>query len=138
MSQPRSTRQRTMIRKALGENREFQTAQELHAHLERGGAKIGLATVYRGLGLMYESGEVDQIVTADNETAYRRCSDGHHHHLVCRNCRTAVEVDGPPVEAWSQQMGEQHGFSDMTHTVELFGICQECAQAQVQPDPDPG
>ena len=34
----------------------------------------------------------------DGETVYRKCSDHHHHHLVCRECGTTVEIAGPTVE----------------------------------------
>jgi Fur family ferric uptake transcriptional regulator len=31
------------------------------------------------------------------------------------------------VERWSAQMGEEHGFTTVSHTVELFGFCKNCA-----------
>lgn len=57
---------------------------------------------------------------------YRECGETHHHHLVCRSCRKAVEIQGPAVERWADQMAERHGFADVSHTVELFGTCAEC------------
>ncbi|HQF04002.1 MAG TPA: transcriptional repressor, partial [Phycicoccus sp.] len=48
----------------------------------------------------------------------------HHHHLVCRECGRTVEVEGPPAfEAWSDQVSAEHGFRDVTHTLEIFGTC---------------
>jgi Fur family ferric uptake transcriptional regulator len=53
----------------------------------------------------------------------------HHHHLVCRSCGRSVEVEGPEVEAWASSVAAQHGFTDVSHTVEVFGTCQVCAAA---------
>jgi Fur family ferric uptake transcriptional regulator len=67
--------------------------------------------------------------TDPGETLYRRCSVGHHHHLVCRGCGRAVEVDGPAVERWADRVAAEHGFADVSHTLEIVGTCAECAQS---------
>jgi Fur family transcriptional regulator, ferric uptake regulator len=61
------------------------------------------------------------------EHLYRRCSEGHHHHLVCRSCGRTVEVEGPAVETWSDRVAATHGFTDVSHTLEIFGTCPDCA-----------
>jgi Fur family ferric uptake transcriptional regulator len=61
------------------------------------------------------------------EHLYRRCSEGHHHHLVCRSCGRTVEVAGPAVETWADRVAAQHGYSDVSHTLEIFGTCPSCA-----------
>ena len=88
---------------------------------------MGLTTVYRALQALADDGLVDVIVRSDGEAVYRRCSTHHHHHLVCRRCRTAIEVEDPSVEKWAETVAAQHGFRDVSHTVEVFGICRECA-----------
>ena len=72
-------------------------------------------------------GEIDVLRTDDGECVYRACSSGHHHHLVCRDCGRTVEVDGPAVERWAAAMSSEHGFTDVTHTVEIFGRCSDCS-----------
>jgi Fur family transcriptional regulator, ferric uptake regulator len=57
---------------------------------------------------------------------YRRCSTHHHHHLVCRDCGRTVEVEGPTVESWAQRIAEENGFAEVSHTVEVFGVCPTC------------
>src|SRR6478736_1232951 len=72
--------------------------------------------------------EVDVLRTSDGESVYRRCStDDHHHHLVCRLCGKAVEVEGPAVEQWAETIAAQHGYVNVAHTVEIFGTCADCA-----------
>ncbi|CDZ92015.1 Zinc uptake regulation protein [Rhodococcus ruber] len=126
----RSTRQRSAISALLDEIEEFRSAQDLHDELRRRGEGIGLTTVYRTLQSLAEAGTVDVLRTDSGESVYRRCSSGHHHHLVCRACGFTVEVDGPAVERWSHEVAEDNGFVDVSHTVEIFGTCRECADAE--------
>lgn len=126
----RSTRQRAALLALLAQVPGFLSAQELHARLQAQGAGVGLATVYRGLQDLTERGVVDVLHTGDGEAVYRRCSsEEHHHHLVCRRCGRAVEVLGPAVETWARSVGAAHGFSDIHHEVEVFGVCAECTRS---------
>src|SRR5699024_347073 len=122
----RPTRQRIAIEADLKEFEGFRTAQEIHASLQEAGTRIGLATVYRTLQAMVEEDLVDQLRTDDGEQIFRRCSTGHHHHLVCRDCGRAVEVEGPAVERWTDHVAAEHGFTQVAHTLEIFGRCADC------------
>ena len=123
----RATRQRAAVAAALDAVSDFRSAQELHDLLKQRGENVGLTTVYRTLQSLAESGEVDVLRTGDGESIYRRCSGGHHHHLVCRVCGRAVEVEGPAVERWADKVAAEHGFTDVSHTVEIFGRCADCS-----------
>src|SRR6185312_14073795 len=93
----------------------------------RVGEGIGLTTVYRTLQALADAGEVDVLRTVSGESVYRRCaSEDHHHHLVCRRCGKAVEIAGPAVETWAQRVADEHGYTDLSHTVEIFGLCRDC------------
>jgi Fur family ferric uptake transcriptional regulator len=123
----RATRQRALVAEALGTDEVFRSAQSLFEVIRASGEHIGLTTVYRTLQAMAENGEVDVIRTGDGESVYRRCaSDRHHHHLVCRSCGTTVELPADDVEAWTAKVAKRHGFADVTHTVEVFGVCATC------------
>ncbi len=122
----RHTRQRAAVSAIMAALDEFRTAQEVHAQLHDGGDSIGLATVYRTLARMAADGEVDCIRTPDGQAAYRRCSAGHHHHLVCRQCGRTVEITPPDLEEWTERVGREHGFTEIDHELELFGRCAEC------------
>jgi Fur family ferric uptake transcriptional regulator len=125
----RPTRQRRAVSAALGDFDEFRSAQEIHEVLRRRGEKVGLSTVYRTLQSMAGDGQVDVLRIDDGEARYRRCSRGHHHHLVCRACGRTAEVEGPAVERWAQRVAADHGFSDVSHTLEVFGTCAQCHRA---------
>lgn len=123
----RSTRQREAVLDVLDRSEEFRSAQQLHADLRSAGTDVGLTTVYRALQSLSEAGEVDVIRTDDGEQLFRQCEAGHHHHhLVCRQCGRTIEIEGPPVERWADKVAAEHGFRDVSHTLELFGFCDRC------------
>jgi Fur family ferric uptake transcriptional regulator len=123
------TARQDKVRRALDASEGFRSAQEIYADLRSGGDKIGLTTVYRALQALSESGAVDVLRTDEGEAVYRACRTAeHHHHLVCRVCGRTIEVEGPTVERWAEAVGSEHGFVDVTHTVEVFGTCRECAR----------
>jgi len=122
----RPTRQRAAVEALLVDIDDFMSAQDLHARLRTQGQMVGLATVYRTLQAMATDGDVDMVRTDDGEAVYRRCSTGHHHHLVCRSCGRTVEVEGPAVESWADKVSAENGFSDVQHTLEIVGTCADC------------
>ncbi|MDQ3415683.1 MAG: transcriptional repressor [Actinomycetota bacterium] len=122
----RPTRQRRAVSAALGELDEFRSAQEIYEVLRGRGERVGLSTVYRTLQGLADLGEVDVLRIDDGEARYRRCSSGHHHHLVCRSCGRTVEVAGPTVERWAERVAAEHDFREVSHTLEVFGTCAAC------------
>lgn len=122
----RPTRQRAAVEALLVNINDFMSAQDLHARLRAQGQAVGLATVYRTLQGMAADGGVDMMRTTDGEAVYRLCSNGHHHHLVCRSCGKTVEVEGPAVESWTDKISAENGFSDVQHTLEILGLCSAC------------
>lgn len=125
--QPRPTRQRLAVARVVETFDDFRSAQQIHALLTDQGETVGLATVYRALQRMAEAGEVDTLRTEEGELTYRRCSDTHHHHLVCRACGATFEIEGPAVERWADKVAREHGFTEVSHSLEIFGTCADCA-----------
>ncbi|MCC9173065.1 Fur family transcriptional regulator [Arthrobacter sp. zg-Y179] len=124
----RVTRQRLAVGRALDELSDFVSTQELFRLLQERGERISLATTYRVLQSMTDENLVDVLRGGDGEALYRRCAvEHHHHHLVCRECGKAVEVEAPAVESWAAALGAKYGFTEVAHTVEVFGLCPECS-----------
>lgn len=123
----RPTRQRVAVTAALTDAREFRSAQEIHDAVTAAGNKVGLATVYRTLAALADAGMIDVLRREDGESVYRQCeADRHHHHLVCRICGATVEIEGPAVEAWAESIANEHGYTQISHSIELFGTCPDC------------
>lgn len=130
----RSTRQKRALAALLADSDGFRSAQDLFADLRGRGLAVGLTTVYNQLRALADAGEVDSVRTSDGETLYRQCGNtSHHHHLVCRDCGKAVEVEGPAVERWAERVALAADFDDLTHTVEIRGRCAECRRAASRP-----
>ena len=128
----RATRQRKAVADLLSEFHDVRSAQQIHATLRERGNNIGLGTVYRTLGLMAQSGHVDILTREDGEAVYLHCSQRHHHHLLCRSCGCSIEVAGQDVVQWANDVAEEHGYTDISHTLQLSGLCPACLPA------DPG
>ena len=123
----RNTWQREAVREALGSNEGFVSAQSLHSELRDTGSSIGLATVYRALADLGAAGEADSLQSDQGEALYRACTPGqHHHHLICRNCGLTVEIEADEVEAWAHRIAADNGFTQASHVVDVFGLCEKC------------
>jgi Fur family ferric uptake transcriptional regulator len=123
----RPTRQRRVVTDVLDELDQFRSAQDIHTLLSERGETVGLATVYRTLQLLADADVIDVVRSDAGEALYRRCSSGHHHHLVCRACGRTIEIEGPTVERWADAEAAKHGFSDVSHVLEIFGTCSDCS-----------
>ena len=123
----RMTRPRLAVLELLAVQSDFRSAHQIHDDLAGRGERVGLATVYRTLQSLVESGEVDAL-RQDGEIAYRMCRRAaHHHHLVCRSCGLTVELHGDVVESWARELAARTGFVQVEHTLEFSGLCERCA-----------
>jgi Fur family ferric uptake transcriptional regulator len=121
----RSTRQRKAVAEVLATITKFSSAQEVHSILFSRGEKVGLATVYRTLQTLAETGAID-VLRNDGEALYRACSNDHHHHLVCTGCNKTTEISAPEVEIWTEKISREQGYVISGHTIEVFGLCKNC------------
>jgi Fur family ferric uptake transcriptional regulator len=124
----RTTRQRSAVLAALRQAPEPLSAQDLHAGL---GRRVGLATVYRTLQGLVESGQVDVFRRDSGEALYRLCNPLHHHHLVCERCGRVEEIDACEVQPWAERAARRRGFAITGHQADIFGLCPNC---QARPD----
>ena len=122
----RPTRQRERVLTELMGERDDVTAQELYERLRSGGEKLGLATVYRTLGLLAEAGVIDALSHRPGELCYRWCGQGHHHHLVCSSCHRVVELADCELDPWLERISQAHGFVTTGHRLEVSGLCSAC------------
>jgi Fur family ferric uptake transcriptional regulator len=125
----RVTRQRLQVLEALAAEPNDATAQEIFETLRARGVSIGLATVYRALGLLSSNGVVDALVHRPGEICYRLCGEDHHHHLTCTECHQVVELGECELDPWLDRLGSAHGFAVTGHSVEVTGVCADCKAA---------
>lgn len=126
-SRLRPTRSRRALLQVLKRERARQlTAQQLHQRARAIQPSIGLATVYRTLGALAEEGVVDVVSQDHGEAAYRLCSPGHHHHLICSGCGVVVEIDECDLGALERRLTRRYRFKISEHAITLRGLCRRC------------
>ncbi|QWW20711.1 transcriptional repressor [Schaalia sp. 19OD2882] len=125
----RMTKQRQAVLDELERVRDFRSAQQVYEDLVGQGQRVGLATVYRNLQTLAEDGRLDVLRSAEGESLYRSCGNSdHHHHLVCRNCGHAEEISLDQFEPWVSTVAAEHHFTEVEHSIELFGLCRPCTE----------
>lgn len=126
----RATRQGATVLSALRASPSFRSAQDIHGQLLAEGRRIGLTTVYRHLQRLADDGTIDVLRQPEGDVLYRYCrSDEHHHHIVCRVCGRSAETECPELAGWADRLGASLGYSDVSHAVEVFGVCAGCRAA---------
>jgi Fur family transcriptional regulator, ferric uptake regulator len=123
----RLTRQRRALLEAITRSRASFTPLELHRRVRRTEPGLGLATTYRTIELLRETGSVRPLAGSEPR-AYVRCHAGHHHHLVCVTCGGVEETDlcAAPSTA---ELARRHGFAAVTHELDIYGTCSRCPAA---------
>jgi Fe2+ or Zn2+ uptake regulation protein len=53
----------------------------------------------------------------------------HHHHIICRVCHGVETLDLCMADAL-ERMARQMGYANVTHTLEIFGVCKKCQAAK--------
>ena len=102
------------------------SAEELHHKLD--GRECDIVTVYRSLQAMEEIGVVRRCDFGDGTYRYEiNHGAHHHHHIVCRTCRK-VEVLDDCVAGKLERAARDLGYTNITHTLEIFGVCRDCLQ----------
>lgn len=122
----RATPRRLEVLEELAREHDDVTAQELWSRLRERNSRTGLATVYRTLALLSNTGVVDVLSHHAGEQCYRLCGEAHHHHLVCERCHHVVEVAECDLDEWLNGVAQRHGFVATGHRVEITGLCAEC------------
>jgi Fur family transcriptional regulator, ferric uptake regulator len=122
----RATQQRLAVLEELRGEPNDLTAQQLHDRLRARAHSIGLATVYRALDALVEAGLAEPLSHFRDALCYRVCREGHHHHLVCSDCHSIVELRGCELEEPLAAAAAVHGFLATAHHLEVTGVCASC------------
>lgn len=116
-----------IVYEALAKQGGFASAQQLYRDLVADGERIGLATIYRNLQSLIELGNVTTARNEQSEVLYSACQDpSHHHHLRCRSCGASVKIDSESAEEWARKVAEEFGYTEVSHTFDVVGICPKC------------
>jgi Fur family ferric uptake transcriptional regulator len=104
------------------------SAQEIHDGLRAGGARVGVASVYRVLDSLDQLGLVQRVDLGDGISRFEPTLGGgeHHHHLVCEDCGKVEPFEDEGLETTLARVAGSLGYAAGTHEVVLRGACTEC------------
>jgi len=121
------TRQREQVAELVLTSDDHLSASQIQARLRAQGSRVGLATIYRTLDLLVQSGLVRGH---DFGQGFRRYEPmparAAHEHLICLRCGRVEEFTHERLERMLPIIADEHGFQSERHRVEIYGICHEC------------
>ena len=89
-------------------------------------------TIYRSLYSLMSEGAVAELEFGDRTKRYEISSLGHHHHLICTNCKKVEEVEmEDKFETQEKDLEAKTGFKSVKHDLEFYGLCSNCQHIQV-------
>jgi Fur family transcriptional regulator, ferric uptake regulator len=120
----RLTPQRRALLDTIAGWRGSFTIVEVFERARRHSPRLGLATTYRTVDLLRQSGSVRALAGEDRAT-YVRCGPEHHHHLVCVTCGSVEDTADCPLPS-SGELKRRYGFAVQSHELEIYGTCRSC------------
>ena len=128
------TKQREVLLQTLYNNSEHFTPEQLYLHIKERhpGLNVGIATVYRSLNLLEESGMVTSISFGAQGKKFELANKPHHDHMICRQCGVIVEFEDQTIEKRQLAIAKEHGFKLTGHIMQLYGVCSECNKQKIK------
>jgi Fur family zinc uptake transcriptional regulator len=106
-------------------------AYEILGRLGDAGRTVAPPTVYRALDFLIEAGLVHRL---DSLNAFIGCPDPDQVHtgqfLICRECRTVVELDDGEIKSLVASKAEALGFTAVKQVLEIEGLCNGCRKTR--------
>ena len=123
----KSTRQRSLILETFFGLEGHLSVEELWEHVRKVDSRVSVATVYRTMKLLAESGLASVQNFGDGHTRYEAAVGRmHHDHLICTSCEQIVEFENVEIERLQELVAKKHGFKVTSHKMELHGLCRAC------------
>lgn len=125
----KSTRQRELILQTFLETDDHIDVDALTQKVRDKNPAIGHATVYRTMKLLTECGLAHESHFGDGMARYEHVAHKHHHdHMICLRCQAILEFENPDIEALQEAAAAAHGFTILSHKLEIYGHCARCTE----------
>jgi Fur family transcriptional regulator, ferric uptake regulator len=123
----KSTRQRALIVETFFQAGGHVSVEDVWSRVRKLDARVSVATVYRTMKLLSESGLAHAQNFGDGQTRYEAAIGREHHdHLICTNCGKIIEFENDRIETMQDMVAKRHGFKVTSHKMELYGLCRDC------------
>jgi Fur family transcriptional regulator, ferric uptake regulator len=129
-SRLRVTEPRMAILQALLSKHGPFTVDEIYQRVTK--EVCDLATIYRSLSSLEKTGLIKRCEFGDGSARYElsaREKSHHHHHVICKLCKKIEVLDDCELKD-IDRFAIRSGFTEVTHSLEFFGICLNCKKSQ--------
>ena len=121
----RITPQRMAILHALRHSGKHLSPREVYIRAKKDFPRLTEPTVYRTLEFLAKNGWA-RSGQAGRRLTYEIAGDDNHHHVVCRNCGSEIEVAHNLLESLYRKMESTSGYKRIDSHLTFFGVCPEC------------
>jgi Fur family transcriptional regulator, ferric uptake regulator len=124
----RLTDQRKIIAQVMSESKstygskDHPDVDELHKRVSLIDKKISIATVYRTVKLLDESGIIERHDFKEGKSRYEPSTDEHHDHLIDINSGEIIEFVDKEIEELQERVAKKLGYKLVDHKLELYGL----------------
>lgn len=118
----RMTEQRRIIARVLSSAKDHPDVEELHRRASTIDKGISIATVYRTVSLLEDSGIVERHDFRNGRSRYEEIGEDHHDHLIDLQSGNVLEFSDPEIEELQRKIAEKLGYKLVDHRLELYGV----------------
>ena len=118
----RLTEQRRIIARVLDAAQDHPDVEELHRRAANVDDKISIATVYRTVKLLEETGILEKHEFGDGRARYEAADRDHHDHLIDMTTGDVIEFVDPDIEALKEKIAKRLGYRLKGHRLELYAV----------------
>ncbi|MBH0123193.1 transcriptional repressor [Rhodococcus sp. HM1] len=101
-------------------------ADEVAAAVRRELGSVSTQAIYDVLKACVSAGLLRRIEPAGSPARFEARTGDNHHHLVCRNCGTVVDVDCVVGAAPCLAPSDARGFAVDEAEITFWGLCPDC------------
>ena len=125
------SRQRELIKNLVTDSRNHPTAQDIFERAREVDSNISLATVYRNLHQLVESGEIGVLSFAKDSERFDPILT-EHFHFMCNECGSIIDLPiSTNFEDMDKMIAENIGRNVTGHDLIVHGTCVKCINRNV-------
>jgi Fur family transcriptional regulator, ferric uptake regulator len=117
----RITRQRRIILEILHGSEGHPDAAQIFARAVALDNRISLATVYRTMRALEESGAIQRHAFEGGPARFEQAHNTHHDHLIDVETGEVIEFASERIEALQDEIAARLGYEIVHHRLELYG-----------------
>jgi len=130
----RLTLPRQTILNVFNQNPRHLSAEEVFSLVHRDYPNIGLATVYRALNLLTQTGLIHKFNFGDGCSRYELISKSEekYYHLICIQCGKIIHYSNPRerekefIEEIEKRLLNDYRFKVNYYQIYFYGVCEKC------------